>query len=114
MNVIKLYVREYKKTRETIRIPLSIFDPDMTANIYITHYDNDLKRKREHLIQSQGMRDDWIEKREYRPRGIFEFKLNDPITELSKNIRNLAVRNKIDSIRKLKLRDENTHPSKST
>ena len=100
INVIKLYVKEYKRTKQTVRLPLSIFDPDMTENIYITYYLNDLERRREHLIQSQGMRDDWIEERVSRPRGIFEFKLNDPITELCKNIHTYAVENEIREVGK--------------
>ncbi len=96
LDVIKTYVREYKRTRRTTKIPLSLFDPNMTENIYINPYRQGGRKK--HLIQSQRQYDDWIEKKEPFPYAITGFRLNDPITEVCEVIYDYAVKSRIEEL----------------
>jgi len=94
--VIKCYVREYKKHRKTIRIPLSIFHPEITNNIYLTPFDDQLKRKMHHYVKTQNHFDGLIKG------ASIEIQLNQSNKTITDDIFTYVIRNEIEEYIKKK------------
>ena len=86
LEIIKCYLKEYKRTGKTVRIPLSIFHPAMTESIYLCPVDCNVQRKRFHRVKSQRDMDGLTNSG-----GFIEFKVNDPIKTVSRNIFDYAI-----------------------
>ena len=94
--IIKCYVKEYKKHRKTVRIPLSIFYPEMTDSIYIIGFNDDFYRKKFHLVKNQRQMDSLT------GRAFFEFRLNQSNKTITDYIFDYAITDEIDKYIKKK------------
>ena len=96
LDIMSNYIREYKRTKGTQTIPLSLFVPDNKDNIFITsEYD---RGRSYNIIRTQYIHDimtDLFKKKElgkqwkydvYRLQGLFRFPLNHSTPDLSRNL----------------------------